>query len=96
MTEAAARLGFMFTDATYQKTLLDAGAITNIGGSYSRTEHLRHVQPRQFRLEWLTKDAKRRRSMRSPSSWLQMGRRTTRRKLSLLRRSWFSRDPGWR
>lgn len=33
--DGSARLGFMFTDAAYQQTLLNAGAITNIGGSYS-------------------------------------------------------------
>jgi hypothetical protein len=33
--DASARLGFMFTDATYQQTLLDANEITNIGGVYS-------------------------------------------------------------
>ncbi len=33
--DESARLGFMFTDADYQATLLDAGSIDNLGGSYS-------------------------------------------------------------
>jgi hypothetical protein len=32
--DASARLGFMFTDATYRQTLLTAGTIQNLGGSY--------------------------------------------------------------
>jgi hypothetical protein len=32
--DSSARLGFMFTDATYRQALLDAGAIQNIGGVY--------------------------------------------------------------
>jgi len=32
--DSSARLGFMFTDATYRQTLLTAGAIQNLGGSY--------------------------------------------------------------
>jgi hypothetical protein len=33
--DGTAHLGFMFTDATYQQTLLNAGAITNLGAAYS-------------------------------------------------------------
>ena len=32
--DSSARLGFMFTDATYRQTLLTAGAIQNLGGVY--------------------------------------------------------------
>jgi hypothetical protein len=32
--DSSARLGFMFTDATYRQTLLTAGAIQNLGGAY--------------------------------------------------------------
>jgi hypothetical protein len=32
--DGSPRLGFMFTDADYQQTLLDAGAITDLGGVY--------------------------------------------------------------
>jgi hypothetical protein len=32
--DGSARLGFMFTDAAYRQTLLDAGAIQNLGGVY--------------------------------------------------------------
>lgn len=32
--DASARLGFMFTDATYRQALLTAGTIQNMGGSY--------------------------------------------------------------
>jgi hypothetical protein len=32
--DASARLGFMFTDATYRQTLLNSGTIQNFGGSY--------------------------------------------------------------
>lgn len=32
--DGSARLGFMFTDATYRQALLSAGAIQNMGGSY--------------------------------------------------------------
>jgi hypothetical protein len=33
--DGSPRLGYMFSDAAYQQSLLDGGAITNIGGSYS-------------------------------------------------------------
>ncbi|HTB77362.1 MAG TPA: hypothetical protein VK762_29155 [Polyangiaceae bacterium] len=33
--DGSPRLGYMFTDAAYQQSLVDGGAITNIGGSYS-------------------------------------------------------------
>lgn len=35
--DASARLGFMFTDATYRAALLGAGSIQNLGGSYDGT-----------------------------------------------------------